>query len=43
MTLRVGDSIELPFYNHFDQRDVDAYMNQWNKLLTNKHLIKKYI
>jgi hypothetical protein len=26
MSLRVGDSIELPFYNHFDQRDVDAYM-----------------
>ena len=28
MTVRVGDSIELPIYNHLDQADIDAFMNK---------------
>jgi len=26
ISLRIGDSIELPVYNHFDQESLDAYM-----------------
>lgn len=26
ITLRVGDSIELPVYNFFSQKELDAYM-----------------
>ena len=25
MTIRVGDSIELPVYNHLEKADIDAY------------------
>ena len=27
ISVRVGDSIELPVYNNFEQEDLDAYMS----------------